>query len=306
MIVPSGIATESATSEFFGDLNEKSLIKAFFDFENRGGFFQGLHTKHKFAALCISRQPVSSIELCFFALSTADIHNPEKQLVLGASDIAVFNPNTKTLPILRAEQDLSLLRTIYKAGRPLVNRAVNESPWEVDYLRMFDMPLDSDLFSAECREGVLPLYEAKMIWHFDHRWANAAETGEDHIAPSLKEDESFEPRPRFYVDKSQIEARLRSRDWHHDWLFVYRNVSDSRNERTFVSTIIPRAAVGNSATVLTVGPAHIDKFACLIATANSLVFDYAVRQKVPDSMLGTRAPMASRATSCATSSILWM
>jgi hypothetical protein len=64
-------------------------------------------------------------------------------------------------------------------------------------------------------------------------------------------------------------------------MIAYRNVSDSRNERTFVSTIIPRCGVGNSATVLTISEKFIAKTACLLANMNSLVFDYAVRQKVP-------------------------
>lgn len=280
LIVPSGIATESATSEFFGNLNEKSLVKSFFDFENRGGFFRGLHTKHKFAALCVSRQPVNEIALCFFALSIADIHNPEKELVLGASDIEVFNPNTKTLPVLRARQDLILLRKIYQAGHPLVNRSTDENPWEVSYLRMFDMTLDSALFSPEPSKETLPLYEAKMVWHFDHRWADAVESNNDP-ANHMKGDTLYEPSPRFYVGRYEVGERLKSRNWNRNWLYVYRNVSDSRNERTFVSSVIPRSAVGNSATVLAIGEKHLDKIACLISTANSLVFDYAVRQKVP-------------------------
>jgi hypothetical protein len=281
MIVPSGIATESATSDFFGNLSENGLVKTFFDFENRGGFFRGLHTKHKFAALCISRQPTKKIELCFFALSISDIHNPEKELALTASDIAIFNPNTKTLPVLRARQDLELLRKIYGVGRPLVNRSTNENPWEAHYLRMFDMTLDSSLFSTERHEEMLPLYEAKMVWHFDHRWANAIDAKEGHISNEVKKDVTFDPTPRFYVSKSEVEEKLTGRGWGLDWIYVYRNVSDSRNERTFVSSVIPRSAVGNSATVLTIGASYLDKIACIIATANCLVFDYAVRQKVP-------------------------
>ncbi|MBZ9849672.1 N-6 DNA methylase [Mesorhizobium sp. CA14] len=280
MIVPSGIATESATSEFFGDLSENGLVKAFFDFENRGGFFRGLHTKHKFAILCVSRQPTDEISLCFFALSVDDIHNPEKELVLSASDIEIFNPNTKTLPVLRARHDLVLLRKIYEVGRPLVIRSTSENPWEASYLRMFDMTLDSGLFSSEPCKEALPLYEAKMIWHFDHRWASAAESNEDSTDHS-KKNNLFEPSPRFYVDRQEVSERLKNRNWNRDWLYVYRNVSDSRNERTYVSSIIPRSGVGNSATVLTIGDHAIDKIACMISNANSLVFDYAVRQKVP-------------------------
>jgi hypothetical protein len=281
IIVPSGIATESATSALFGDLNEKGMIRSFYDFENRGGFFHGLHTKHKFAAVCVSRQRITQIALCFFATSTADIRDPNKRIMLSPSDIQLFNPNTKTLPILRAVHDLELLRKIYSAASPLINRATQENPWAANYLRMFDMTIDSGLFSTSAGEDRVPLYEAKMFWHFDHRWANATENVEGHISSSAKTNPNCSALPRFYVNKSEVESRLLSREWNKDWLIAYRNVSDSRNERTFVSAAIPRCGVGNSATVLTVGQSHLGKVCCLLGMTNSLVFDYAVRQKVP-------------------------
>lgn len=281
MIVPSGIATESATSEFFGHLSANGLVKTFFDFENRGGFFRGLHTKHKFAALSLCRQPVDKVELCFFSLSIADLRNPEKELELQASDIALFNPNTKTLPILRTKQDLALLLKIYRVGKPLVNRVRKENAWGAAYLSMFHMTLDSHLFLTSKSRGVLPLYEAKMIWHFDHRWASASESAEGLVDSESKRDSLFEVNPRFYVEQASVDEKLDGRSWNRDWLYVFRNISDSRNERTFVSAVIPKSAVGNSATILTISQQYISKIACLVANADCLVFDYAVRQKVP-------------------------
>ena len=64
-------------------------------------------------------------------------------------------------------------------------------------------------------------------------------------------------------------------------MIAYRNISDTRNERTFVASVIPRCGVGHSATVLTIDDKHIAKACCLLANANSIVFDFAVRQKVP-------------------------
>lgn len=45
------------------------------------------------------------------------------------------------------------------------------NPWGIRFMRMLDMANDSHLFRDRPGEGLLPLYEAKMIHQFDHRWA---------------------------------------------------------------------------------------------------------------------------------------
>src|SRR6202035_2965833 len=105
------------------------------------------------------------------------------------------------------------------------------------------MTLDSGLFEGSKRGDALPLYEAKMFWHFDHRWANATESTDNHISDEMKVNPDFAARSRFFVARSEVDAKLNPRGWDKDWLLAYRNVSDSRNERTFVASIIPRSAV---------------------------------------------------------------
>jgi hypothetical protein len=281
LIVPSGIATESATSELFGYMSANGFIKSFFDFENRSGFFRGLHTKHKFAAISIFKRRSHIIDLCFFAAGIQDLQDDRKRLRLSEEEIELFNPNTKTLPVIRTKRDLELLKKIYINSATLIDSGKASNPWGSSFLRMFDMTLDSGLFE-EIRIGdALPLYEAKMFWHFDHRWANATETSDNHNTDSMKTNPALVARSRFFVDRAEVETKLMSRAWGEDWLLAYRNVSDSRNERTFVATIIPRSAVGNSATILIIDPNHVSKTCCFLATANSIVFDFAVRQKVP-------------------------
>jgi hypothetical protein len=281
LIVPSGIATESATSDFFGHMSAQGFIRSFFDFENRAGFFRGLHTKHKFAAITIAKSHTRIIDLCFFASGIQDLQDNRKRINLSEKDIALFNPNTKTLPIVRTKRDLDLLRRIYENSAVLVDFAEKSNPWGASFLGMFHMTLDSGLFE-EIRVGdALPLYEAKMFWHFDHRWANATESSDNHISDEMKANPDLTARSRFFVARSEVDSKLSPRGWNKDWLLAYRNVSDSRNERTFVASIIPRCAVGNSATVLTIDATHVAKVCCFLATANSIVFDFAVRQKVP-------------------------
>ena len=227
LIVPSGIATESATSELFGYMSANGFIKSFFDFENWAGFFRGLHTKHKFAAISVFKRRSHTIDLCFFATGIQDLQDNRKRLRLSEDDIELFNPNTKTLPVIRTKRDLELLRKIYTNSSTLIDSGKASNPWGASFLRMFDMTLDSGLFEEIKIGDALPLYEAKMFWHFDHRWANATETTDNHISDVEKTNANLVARSRFFVDRSEVDAKLKSRGWDKDWLLAYRNVSDS-------------------------------------------------------------------------------
>ena len=66
------------------------------------------------------------------------------------------------------------------------------------------------------RNGVddyLPLYEAKMLHHFDHRFstyegATQSQLNVAYTQPSLaqKQDPDFVVRPRYWVEKAQVDA----------------------------------------------------------------------------------------------------
>jgi hypothetical protein len=132
------------------------------------------------------------INLCFFASGIHDLQDDRKRLRLSEKDIDLFNPNTKTLPVIRATRDLELLRKIYSNSSTLIDTGQASNPWGASFLRVFDMTLDSGLFEETRIGDALPLYEAKMFWHFDHRWANATETTDNHISDEMK----INARPR--------------------------------------------------------------------------------------------------------------
>src|SRR6516162_2301217 len=63
----------------------------------------------------------------------------------------------------------------------------------------------------------LPLYEAKFIWHFDHRFSSYHNLGKVKgrggrgLPPVTQEeylDPNFEPEPRYWVNEEQVHARL--------------------------------------------------------------------------------------------------
>ena len=68
VIVPTGIATDSSTSAFFGDLIARNRLSALYDFENRDKLFPGVHSSYKFSILAIG--PSGKARFAAFLLNT--------------------------------------------------------------------------------------------------------------------------------------------------------------------------------------------------------------------------------------------
>jgi hypothetical protein len=160
---------------------------------------------------------------------------------------------------------------------------------------MFHMSNDSGLFRTRdeleadgwhlegnvfVRDGkrMLPLYEAKMIHHFDHQWATYERDGTVRdVTPEEKADPTFHVMPRYWVTEVEVDARLGA--WPHDWLLGWRDICRTTDARTCIASRLPRFAMGDP--VLLAFPALEQTSATLLeALWCSFVFDYVVRQKV--------------------------
>src|SRR5260370_9104006 len=168
---------------------------------------------------------------------------------------------------------------------------------------MFHMANDSTLFNSvqelrgmgAVREGNLfrvsnrtwlPLYEAKMIHQYDHRYGDynlARQRQRSHVLPDVPEqfrcDSAYTPQPYYWIQASAIPAAFRE-VWRHPWLLVWRRISDARaSARTMISSVVPLVGGGDSTSVILSSepPKHI---VCLLACLNSFVLDYVTRTKL--------------------------
>jgi very-short-patch-repair endonuclease len=148
IIIPTGIATDATNQFFFADLVEKGQLLSLFDFDNREKLFPSVISLMKFCLLtiCGTGDPKRQIHFAFFCHRPEDIRNPLKLLPLAPHDLAVINPNTRTLPVFRTRQDADLTRAIYQRVPVLVNERTGENPWDVRFMAMFHMSNDSHLF----------------------------------------------------------------------------------------------------------------------------------------------------------------
>jgi len=300
IIVPSGIATDDTTKYYFQDVMETGTLASLYDFENRHKLFPAVDSRMKFCLLTLRGAVATTAmpaEFVFFALDVDDLREEQRRFSLTAEEIGLLNPNTRTCPIFRSKRDAELAKAIYRRVPVLIKEGQpEENLWGVSFLRMLDMSNDSHLFRTReqleqegwrlegncfvCGDEVmLPLYEAKMLHLFDHRWATFDGREIHDLVAANKDEPAIQALPRYWVSTNAVRERLGSTE--RGWILGFRNVARSTDERTGIFANIPIAGVGNSAPILNFVGSDSDQVRTILAAAlSSFVFDYVVRQKV--------------------------
>jgi hypothetical protein len=92
-------------------------------------------------------------------------------------------------------------------------------------------------------------------------------------------DPEFVVRPCYYVPRQEVLERVRDKT-QRSWLSSFRRISSNALERTAIATVLPLAGAGDSVTLLFIDSQPVSLVMCLLANLNSMVLDYAARQKV--------------------------
>jgi N-6 DNA Methylase len=237
IIVPTGIATDSSTSAFFGDLISRKRLAGLIDFENRERIFAAVDSRVKFCLLTMAAAELA--DFSFYLTDPKQLEESERRFSLSAKQIARMNPNTKTAPVFRSRADAALTTKLYSQAPVLIEeRSDSEggdiNPWGISFQTLFHMSNDSPLFrsqqeleaegwsrqgadwvheTGDGRERRVPLYEAKMIHHFDHRWATYSggavddEESARDVTLAEKQNPNYEPTPRYWVPEDEVRIR---------------------------------------------------------------------------------------------------
>ncbi len=285
LVLPTGIATDDMTKAFFGDVVSKKSLVSLFDFENRENLFQSIDSRMKFCLFTVSALEKQKSDFVFFATRPEHLHDVNRRFTLEAKEVALFNPNTKTIPIFRTRLDAELARKIYTNIPILEDEALNKNSWNTWLLRMLDMASDSSVFSNTPNDSTFPLYESKMMAAYDHRYANVVVNLENKFRPGQPQettladhlDPNFKPKSQYYVPKQIVWDVFKENL--PQWFISFKRIVGVTNERTLSATILPLCGVSDSLVEI-LSPEPIQKQACLLANMNSLVLDYVVRVKV--------------------------
>jgi len=141
---------------------------------------------------------------------------------------------------------------------------------------------ESRNFAARAPGRYVPLYEAKMVHQFDHRWASFNEEGTDasDCEPESKAKPNFESRPRYWVPVEEVINRRELKRWSRPWQLGWRRNARSHDQRTMiVSLLVDAFGVGDSIFCLN-SEAESARQVCLFANLNSIILDFSARQKI--------------------------
>ena len=310
IIVPSEILSSDASKDFFQWLVAQDVLRSAIGFENEEFIFPGIANVNRFSLLTTgapAKKP-EPIIFAFYLRRAEQLGEPRRLFNLSPAEIRLLNPNSLTCPVFRTREDADLSIEMYRRVPVLISAetGANGNPWKIEFLRMFDMANDSGLFkeysrSSLCRtkldsltfaassdEEVLPLYEGKFIWHFDHRFSSYHNLGKIKgrggrgLPPVLDEeysDPEFEVEPRYWIQSQHVMARLSDVAPNSKWLMGWRDVTSAKLERTMVAAIVPVCAVGHTMPLLFSGQSsHL--IPGLLGNLNSLTLDFLARQSV--------------------------
>lgn len=280
-IVPTGIATDDSTKAFFGYISQNGRLISLYDIENRDAVFPSVHRSYKFCLLTLGAS--EQAEFICFASQVSQLADPRRRFKLTPAEFRLINPNTLTCPVFRSERDAELTKKLYRAAPVLIEEGKPDgNPWGISFMAMMHMSNDSHLFADASAEGLLPLYEAKMIHQFDHRWATYTVDGDSRdVTVAEKADPDFTVTPRYWVSEVEVKQRLEGNGWQKRWLFGWRGIARATDERSVIGTVFPLTGVGNSCHLVLPSPrATAPLVACLGTNISALVLDFVARQKL--------------------------
>jgi hypothetical protein len=282
-IVPSGIGTDDSTKRFFQSLVNGKRLVSFFGFDNARKIFPAVHPDTPFALVTIGVTDTEA-ELAHYLLAVEDLADPRRRFRLTPDEFRLLNPNTLTCPVFRSERDAELTKKLYRTAPVLIeDHRPDGNPWGIRFSQgLFNMTSDSHLFHAAPGADRLPLYEAKMIHQFDHRWATYTADGDSRdVTLAEHRDPGFAVTPRYWVDASEVEQRLADKGWTRGWLMGWRDITNATNERTVIAAVVPMVGVGNQMPLMLFAERDNppQQYAALLANLSALVFDFVARHK---------------------------
>lgn len=302
-IVPSGIATDNTTRDFFADLVATQTLASLYDFENRQKLFADVDSRMKFSLLTLTgaNRPSRAAEFAFFCHAVSDLADSERRFPLTAEDIRLLNPNTRTCPIFRSRRDAEITKEIYRRVPVLIDENKEDgNPWGIKFSTMFHMSNDSGLFRTReeleaegwelaepgnvfRRSGkeYLPLYQAMMATLYNHRAADvfksATATKRSNQPRYLTETDFRNPQrlavPMYWISEDELPDDI------GEWFVGFSDVTSSTNERSLVPTILPRIGT-NHKLPLILPQTEAEYIPSLVACLSSYVVDYVARQKI--------------------------
>ena len=286
-VIPSALMFEDGSLNLRKEILENKTLEYFYSFENREAIFSDVDSRYKFALMLISNTPPPplkhKIKTMFYKTNTNSLENKDEILYLSLKDVKKLSPTHLALMEVKDKQALKILKKCYQTFQ-------NLSFDYIDFRRELDMTNDKDLFIEEFKEGLLPLYEGKMIYQFNANFSQAT-----YFLDRAKLDERLKSKELLRAKKA-TNKKLNPKFIKYDREFFrlgYRKIARDTDERTLIASLLPKNCGGADSTYSSIPKQYIlkDNKICIdivpmkrvlfiLALFNSLVVDFIIRNMV--------------------------
>jgi hypothetical protein len=252
---------------FWRHLTSTGVVRTLFDFENRGVFFENVHSSYKFCLITVGTitTPTKPTRFGFFLKDVTEVLNDECVFEMSPAELAIVNPVTCQPPVCRRRRDFDILLELQSnstnIGRECpawvgLTSAGTSANWVLN---------DDD--SAD--KQLLDLYEAKLIHQFDHRFATydlcSAEErrrGDPRAASHERHRPTMSVRSRYKTPPNVVLQHLARKTNYKSAIPCYRDVARSTDERTGIATLVPLSGLMQPLNGITCKSGGKYKFIC--------------------------------------------
>ena len=291
LLVPSAVYTDAGSKSLRELFLEKCTWDWLFSFENRKKIFD-IHGSFKFAAIIIDRQKSDTPMKTAFMIRDAEEWERKEPPVFefDRSQIAVFSPNSRSIPEMRTPQDMEIARKIYDNSFRIGDR---KPGWEIEYATEFHMTGDSKLFPPKeswdikdfkpdvfgrwqnsLGDVALPLYQGRMVGQYDFSekgWVSGkGRTAVWHKI--LFDNKTIEPQflmaENDYLKNGKIYSKNK---------LALMDITASTNTRTVISCVTKGFPANHNVPMLSFNPDSLLKTELLSSIINSMTYDYIIR-----------------------------
>jgi predicted small secreted protein len=112
------------------------------------------------------KDTLTPIKTMFYKTNPISMENSDEVIEYKKEVLKLLSPSQLAFIEVRDKKELTILTKCYSQFKPLDERYIN-------FRRELDMTNDKSIFIEEYKEGLLALYEGKMIWQYDSVFGGA-------------------------------------------------------------------------------------------------------------------------------------
>jgi hypothetical protein len=298
VVVPSGIYTDSGTTDLRSYFLDHCTWEWLFAFQNRRQIF-AIHLDTKFAVCIVDkkhqRQPLLAAFLC---QDVAAWERAEQYCFpLDVQLIATFSPQSRAIPELRSRHDADVIQSVYSQTTRWDSE---KTVWRFDSGREFHIVDDSKLFPHIEKwslqgfvpdpfgrwinsqgDVALPFYQGAFIQQFDPCYQGYVSGGGKSAKYRKLPYDNKRFEPQFLMATRVAERKSKGR-----LKIAFRAIGNPNNRRSMLCSMLSDFPGNNMLPFIHANDGDVATSCGFVALVNSFVFDYVLRIRMGSPAIG--------------------